>query len=119
MSDLSRTNVVVIVFAMNGCPACGDYIPKLQKTINAFQMAGYPFVVYEIGMNLQPGQIPVLIYDATSKDPGVQALMDQHKIEALPTTLLLPRAGRSGRWEGDMSEDDIRGVLGFATAVNR
>jgi hypothetical protein len=118
VSDLSQTNVVLIVFAMDGCHACKEYVPKLQHAIAAYQNAGYPFVIYEIGMKLQPGQIPVLIYDATSQDPGVQALMDQHKVSALPTTVMLPRSGHSGRWEGSMNDADIYSIMNFAIGSN-
>lgn len=119
MSDLSQTNVVLIIFAMDGCHACKEYLPKLQNAISVYQKHGYPFVVYEMGQQIQPGQIPVLIYDATSQDPGVQALMDQHKVTGLPTTVLLPRSGRSGKWEGTMSDADIYSIMNFAVGSNR
>lgn len=118
MSDLDHTKVVLVVFAMPGCPACEDYLPRLYKAVEVYQSYGHPFVVYDLGMRLQPGQIPVVVYDSTSQNAELQAFADQHKISGLPTTLLLPQRGRSGRWEGGLNDADIYSILRFAVEAN-
>lgn len=119
MSDLDQTNVVVVVFAMPGCGACEEYLPRMYSAIEYYQKLGHPFVVYDLGMKLKPGQIPVCVYDSTSTDPGVQQLADQHKISGLPTTLVLVRHGRNGRWEGGIDNETLVGALNSACTSNR
>lgn len=117
-TSLEHTNVVLVVFAMPGCPACEEYLPKLYKAVEVYKSHGHPFVVYELGMTLQRGQIPVVVYDSTSQDPEVQAFADQHNISGLPTTLMLPKRGRSGRWEGGLADADIYSILRFCVESN-
>lgn len=119
MGDLDNTNVVIVVFAMDGCGACEEYLPKLLAQVEAYQKLGHPFVVYELGMRLQPGQIPVCIYDAQSEDPSVVAFADQHNVTGLPTTLLLPKRGKGQKWEGGLDATGIYGVLNLASQANR
>lgn len=118
MSNVSPINVAIVVFAMPGCPACEGYLPKLLKQVEGYRKLGYPFIVYEIGYALQPGQIPVLVYDLTSADPSVQAFANQHKIENAPTTVLLPKVGYPARFEGDIGDDGIYKMLNMAVASN-
>jgi len=116
---LAGINVAIVIFAMPGCPACHEYLPRVYKQIEGYQQLGIPFVVYQEGMALSPGQIPVFVYDSTSKDPDVQAMADKHQIRNLPTTLLLPKVGFPARYEGSLPPGDIYNLLNAAMATNR
>ena len=116
--SVEKANIVIVVFAMPGCHACHEYLPRLRAQIDAFQKAGHPIVEYEPGMTVERGMIPVIIVDSTSQDPSVQTLADQHQIHALPTTLVMPRRGRVERIEGSMPEHDVQNLLMAAVAAN-
>lgn len=118
-ADLSQTNILILVFAMPGCSACHEYLPKLQKQIVGYQKLGHPFVLWEIGGTLKPGQIPVVILDSTTQDAEVQALADKHQITGLPTTVLLPKVGYPAKFEGALSDGQIYELLNTAVATNR
>lgn len=117
--NLDQTNVLILVFAMPGCPACHDYLPRLTKQIQGFQKLGHPFVIYENGVVLLPGSIPVVVLDSTTKDPEVQALCNQHEISNLPTTVLLPKVGYPAKYEGSLNDQQVYALLNAALATNR
>lgn len=118
-ADLSHTNILILVFAMPGCPACHEFLPKLQKQIVGYQKLGHPFVLWEGSGSLKPGQIPVVILDSTTKDAEVQALADKHQITGLPTTVLLPKVGFPAKYEGALNDGQIYDLLNIAIATNR
>ena len=117
-TNLEATNVLIIVFALPTCGACHAYIPALLKQVEGFKSFGHPFVVYEPGYLLRPGEIPVMIYDSGSQDATLQALADQYKIEALPTTILITKRGGLIREEGALDEGRIYELLTAAVASN-
>ena len=117
MDPLANTKVVIIVFAMHGCPACEDYLPRLYGQIEGYQKMGHPFVIYQ-GAGLAKGQIPIMVYDSTSQEKSLQDFANLHKIENLPTTLLLPKVGHSTRYEGALSNQQIYTFLNNAIALN-
>jgi len=117
-ADLRNVKSLIIVFAMKGCPACEEYTPKLVQFVQGFQAHGIPFVFYTHG-ELAPGQIPVLVYDAAAQDPDVQALADQYKVEALPTTVLLARNARPVKLEGALEDNQIYELLASAAIASR
>ncbi len=116
--DVSHLKVIVLVFAMPECGACEEYTPRLLKRVNAFKRSGHPFVVYKSGMSLNEGQIPIFLYNVASDGKGVQALADQYKIEATPTTLVLVRPEGALRLEGAINDAQIDHVLTSASAYN-
>lgn len=116
--SLDHVKSLVLVFAMPGCGACEDYIPRLTRLVKGFQAYKVPFVLYTAG-EIPRGAIPVLIYNAAETDPGVQALADQYKIEGLPTTILLTRTTHPARLEGAISDEQIHEVLTAAAIANR
>jgi hypothetical protein len=116
--SLENTNIVIVVFAMPGCPACDDYLPRLHKQIAHYAKLGYPFIVHDGESDLAAGSIPILIYDATAKDESVQSFADRHKITGLPTTILLPRYGVTTKYEGTLTNEQIYGILNTALATN-
>jgi hypothetical protein len=116
--DLANTNVLILVFAMPGCPACHDYLPRLTKQVQGFQKLGHPFVIYQNGVALMPQAIPIVVLDSTTKDPEVQALCEQHGIMNLPTTVLLPRIGYPAKYEGSLDDQQVYALLNAALATN-
>lgn len=109
--SVEAARVALIVFAMPGCPACHEFLPRITRQIQGFQKLGVPFVFYETGTTIRPGQIPVIVVDSTSTDPSVIALADQHGITALPTTIVLPRYGQPERIEGAVDEQSTYELL--------
>jgi hypothetical protein len=116
--SVHAASVVIIVFAMPGCPACHDYLPRLRRRINAIQGQGYPIYEYRPGRTAKRGELPVLIVDSTSTDPSVVDLADKYQISALPTTIILPRYGFSSRWEGSLPDDEMQRMIESAALVN-
>lgn len=108
-----------MVFAMPGCPACHEYLPRLYRQVTGFQKLGVPFVYYESGGKpVRSGQIPIIIVDSTSTDPSVIALCEQHQIHALPTTVIMPRWGGPMRYEGALPDGELYEMLNTTVAAN-
>ena len=118
MIDLAQTNVVVIVFGMEGCGACEHYIPRLINEANQLAAQGFPFVV-EPAAPLVPGQIPIMLYDAASDDKGVIELADRYKVHATPTTIVMMRGPGSFKCEGSLANNQIQWLLMMASEANR
>lgn len=102
MSQLpADARVVVVVIGMAGCPACEDYIPRVEALAPSYARV-----------------VPVMYLDAASQDPRVQAWMDEYKIEHTPTTLVLRRQDHLGggvwRMEGSVDDASIRQTFDFA-----
>lgn len=118
MSDgLEHCGAVIIVFAMEGCPYCDDYQPKLDYEIKRFKQAGAPIFYYRGGV-IPPHTIPVLVLDGASDDPQISALADQHQVTGMPTTLLLRRYDRPIKLEGDQDDRQIYDLLVAACHAN-
>lgn len=107
-----------MVFAMPGCPACEEYQPRLEAHVQSFIAVGHPFMFYSLGATILPGQIPVLILDSTSDDAEIQSLMDQHEIQALPTTVVLCRRGDNKKVTGALTDRDTYDMLVEAVKAN-
>ena len=116
--SVEAARVALVIFAMPGCPACHEYLPRLYRQIAGFQQLGVPFVYYEQGMVVKAGQIPIVIIDSTSNDPSVVALADQYKIEALPTTLILRQHGPHRTIVGSMPDKETYEMLNEVVASN-
>jgi thioredoxin-related protein len=110
-NGLENVNAVIIVFAMDGCPACEDFTPRFHQQVAAFQAYGHPFVYYELGMPLMPGQIPVIVLDGASEDPSIDEVAQRHNVEALPTTILLRRYQFPAKSEGAVDDETIHRML--------
>lgn len=117
MDPLRNVNVFIVVFAMPGCPACEDYLPRFRRHVAALQRQGHPFAYFSPDRPVSTSSIPVAIYDAGSEDPGIQAFADQHRVTGLPTTLILTRYHGIQRYEGSVSDKDILAGLRLADAV--
>ena len=117
-ADLRQTRAVVVVFAMHGCGPCEEYLPRFMKHVEGLKHVGYPFVIMRPGGALEPGQIPVMIYNAAAEDSELQALADRLGIAATPTTALLTRRDTI-KLEGSLEDDQIDQLLYAAAQANR
>ncbi len=119
VDPLDHTNIVIVVFAMPGCPACSDYLPRLHRQLDGYVKLGHPFIVHDGQSPIPSRAIPVLIYDATAKDQSVQDFANKHSIVNLPTTILLPKIGWPAKYEGSLTDGQIYNLLNAAIATNR
>lgn len=117
--SVARSRIVILVFAMPGCPACHEYLPRLQMQVKGFQKLGQPLVYYEPHMVTADGDVPIVIVDSTSPDPSVQRVADQYQVHALPTTILMPKVGHPAKFEGALDDQQIYELLNVALASNR
>jgi thiol-disulfide isomerase/thioredoxin len=117
--DIGNQKVVVIVFAMGECPACEAYLPRLLAEAEQLKAHAYPFVVYVPGQTISPRAIPLVVYDAASPDPAIQALADRFEVSATPTTLVLMRGPGSFKVEGSLANNQISWLLNMANEANQ
>lgn len=122
MINLDAQNVVVLVFAMHGCPACDHYLPRFTSEAAALsrQLAGQG-TAFVINPETQPppGVIPVLVFDAAAEDADVQKLADRFGVQATPTTVVAARGPGSFKVEGSLANNQIQWVLLMASEANR
>lgn len=116
--SLDAQNVVILVFAMDGCPACEHYVPRLLREAEALRAEGYPFVVYQPGMMLAPRAIPIVVYDAATPDVDVQKLADRYAVQATPTTIVATRGPGGFKSEGSLANNQARWLLLMANEAN-
>lgn len=119
MLDLSNHGSAIIVFAMEGCGACDHYVPRLVAQAEQLKAQGYPFVVYQEGMAVHRGAIPILLYDAASPDVDVQRLADRFHVQATPSTILVTRGEGAFKCEGALANNQIDWILMMANETNK
>jgi thiol-disulfide isomerase/thioredoxin len=95
--DLTQYNVVVVVFVMEGCPACHAYVPVFQNVARQFS-----------------DSVPSFIVDANSAQGG--PLADRFMIAATPTTMILRKPAGALRAEGALPEAEVAEMFKFAAA---
>lgn len=117
--SVAQAKVVILVFAMPGCPACHDYLPRIYNHIDAAQKAGNMIVLYQENMIVPAHVIPVVVVNSQSGDPALQKLCDQHDITALPTTIVLPRWGMPMRYDGALDDAGIHKMFADAYSLGR
>ena len=98
--DLTNANVIVIVFVMDGCPACENYLPRFKRIAKPYSKAG----------------IQIAVFDANSKDDRVQDFADRINVRATPTTAVLPRGQGLVKVEGAVDDATIKQLLDLAYA---
>jgi hypothetical protein len=118
MPDLRHTRVLVVVWAMPGCGACDEYLPMFLDQVAAMQKNGAPFHVWSPGKTIEPGEIPVLLYDAASESEELQDFADRLKVTATPTTCVLTRWGAT-KVEGALDVPAVQRLLYQAQRSNR
>jgi thiol-disulfide isomerase/thioredoxin len=118
MINLEAQKVVVLVFGMDGCPACEHYIPRLAAEAQGLTEQGFPF---SVNPEVQPtaDTVPILVYDAASPDAEVQKLADRFNVTATPTTVIATRGPGSAKYEGNLATNQIQWVLMMAHEVNK
>lgn len=109
--DVAHCPAVIVVFAMEGCPACEEYKPRLEREIQRWQAARAPFVLAQPEQTFTAAQVPVILLDAQSSNPQIQALADAHAIEGLPTTILFKRNAYPRKFEGALDDAQIYDLL--------
>jgi len=111
MADLSHCSVVIVIFAMDGCHHCHEYLPRFERELGRFQALGWPFVYFDNARSPNAGEIPVVIIDGASMDPSVEALAQKYAVDGMPTTLIMPRRGRVTKLEGAIDNVEIYNAL--------
>jgi hypothetical protein len=119
MSDLSQTRCLIVLFVMQGCSHCVEYKPRFQRLVDGFRSYDAPFDWHKPGQAIRPGAIPVIIYDAASQDPELQAFANQHNVSAMPCTLVLSRSFATIKMDGAISDAELYQLLVAATQANR
>lgn len=87
------SNIIVIVFSMEGCGACEAYAPTFQRVA-----ASRP-------------DVRSYVYDCNDQRPEVQQLVERFKISSTPTTLVLRRGPGEIREEGELEEAELRALF--------
>lgn len=119
MSDHFRhARASIVVFAMPGCGHCHEYLPKLEKHVGNFQTHGVP-IIYYANREVPRGQIPIIVVDSTSSHDQIVSMLDQFKIEGMPTTVLFTHNSRPRVLEGDLDDSTIHELLSSAAIANR
>jgi thioredoxin-like negative regulator of GroEL len=93
--DLTQYSIVVVVFVMDGCDACAEYVPRFQHVARQFS-----------------GKIPAFIVDVNSPQGG--PLADRFMVEATPTTVILRRPSGAIRAEGALPDTEVGQIFQFA-----
>jgi len=91
-------NAVIVVFAMKDCPACHEYVPRLQAIAGQFA-----------------GRVPYQILDAN--DSANQAVAERFEIMATPTTMVLRKPAGAIKAEGALADSDILRLFNIAAAT--
>lgn len=122
MIRLDEQKVVVLVFAMHGCPACDHYLPRFITEADALSRQLAPQgIAFVVNPEAQPpaGTIPVLVFDAAADDAEVQKLADRFGVQATPTTVVAARGPGSFKVEGSLANNQIQWVLLMASEAAR
>lgn len=94
---MARSDKTVVVFYMNGCPACHEYLPRFRRLAAKYR----PFVAIKAA-NI-------------SLAPGAKSA-DEYKVKYAPTTLVLDATGKSiHKLEGSGSDREIEKLFKVAT----
>lgn len=109
--NVEHCHAVIVVFAMEGCPACEEYKPRLEKEIKRWQANNAPLVIGQKGQTFGPYEVAVIFVDAASEDPQVQQLANDFAIEGVPATILFTRKARPRKIEGAVDDVQIYAML--------
>jgi thiol-disulfide isomerase/thioredoxin len=96
--DPSAAKVIILVFAMQDCPACHEYMPRFQTVAGQFA-----------------DRIPYQILDANA--PANQQIAERFGIEATPTTMVLRKPVGAIKAEGALSDQEILRLFNVASAA--
>lgn len=111
---LPQHSVIVVVFKMQGCVACADYVPRFTAVASA---KGLPV------FNLAKGQLPTVaqlaatclpIYVVDCYDKQFEDWADHLKASSMPVTFVLRRPRGKMVIEGAVPDAQIEWLLGKA-----
>lgn len=83
----------VFVFAMHGCGACEDYVPRFQQLAGPYR-----------------GNLAIGVYDL-AKGGRDAMFADRMGVQATPTTIAMDKHGRLRRVVGSIADSAIRTLL--------
>jgi len=84
----------VFVFAMHGCSACDEYLPRFKQLSGPLR-----------------NQMPIGIYDLAKDGLGATNFAGKLGVQATPTTVVMDRRGRLHRYVGAVGNAVIRELL--------
>lgn len=87
------TNPAVFVFAMHGCGACEEYLPRFKELAGPYRRV-----------------IPIGIYDV-QQDTKAAHFGDKLGVKATPTTIVMDKQGRLKRFVGALGNAAIKELL--------
>jgi thioredoxin-like negative regulator of GroEL len=87
--------VVVVVFKMEGCPACAEYMPTFKRVAARYR-----------------GLFPIYIVDAA--DQRYEHLATRLGVNAVPVTFILRKPTGMLKSEGALGPEELQGLLDSA-----
>ncbi len=118
-NPLDNVKAMLVLLVMPGCEHCDEFKPRFERYVDHFQKHNAPLVDYTPGQSIRRGTIPVMVIDATSDDPNIQAFCDLHKVSGMPTLLLLTHNRAPVKIEGAVEDGRIYEVLTSAVLAAR
>lgn len=119
MNQLDHIKAMVVLLVMPGCEHCDEFKPRFDRYVDHFQKHGAPLVDYTPGQAIKKGSIPVMVIDATSEDPNIQAFCDLHAVSGMPTLILLTYNHAPVKIEGAVEDAKIYEALTSAVLAAR
>lgn len=93
--NLDQARIVVVVFTIEGCPACIDYKPRFQRVAGPYA-----------------GCVPIIVADAN--DPRYTPLADRLGVQEVPATFILRKPSGVIRAVGGLPDAQIDWLMGLA-----
>lgn len=87
----------VLVFVMEGCPACHEFVPRMKNVSAPFRARGLSVQVVDI-----------------TKHPRAEQMATQMRVQATPTTIVRDRRGNMKRRVGAVPDQEIARLLASA-----
>lgn len=89
---MSYNRPTVFVFAQHGCPACEQYVPRLNRVRSTFR------------------DVDVRVYDLASDEHAVAFAEQLGGVRSIPTTVVM-KDGKLQRHVGALPDTQIRQIL--------
>ena len=93
--DIHSSRYVVVVFAMKGCGACEEFLPRFRRIAAKYRRC-----------------VPVMHFDAAA--PGHQAVADHYGVTHTPTVVLVRRPQGKLQWNGGLDDHEIENIFAIA-----
>jgi thioredoxin-like negative regulator of GroEL len=92
---LDNARVVVVLFTLEGCPACAEFKPRFRRLAEAYSQ-----------------YMPIIMADAN--DPRFTGLADRLQVREVPATFALRRPSGALRILGNVPDTHVRHLLDIA-----